>query len=327
MWLAGGLALLLVAACFGDDAVTTVPPTADGGGPEASATDGASPEVDASAPTACDRAKPFGGLEPVRTSATLSEVWFTPSSDERTAYLVSSELVDGGVGPSTLSEVSRSAPTDPWTTAAAVPSSLNPSGFATVRTAMTGDGKEIYLSSAPFGSGAVEVYVARRASTTVPFSAPERSNLNIPGQAMFFTWIRSDGLVGYFSTAKAGQDITGLDLFRVERGSTSSAFGAPAAVAELDSPAIDVNAVLTDDELELYFTSNRAGANAVYRSRRTTRADGFGAPVIVDELAAAKVVAPVSLSADGCVMYVLTAQPKDAGQDDMFDVWRTRRPK
>lgn len=321
---------MIVAACVGDDLPVGPAGDADAaGGLDAAGSDGSRADAskdDGAVPAACDRAMPFGALEPVRTDPELSEAWFTPSSDERTGYAITGELVDGGLGDFFVYELSRSSTSEPWTSVSAVRSPVNLPGYGAARTAITGDGKELYLSIAPLGSGAIEVYVARRDSTTLPFSTPERSNLNIDGQATFLTWVRGDGLVAYYAAAKAGQDVTGLDLYRVERGSVSSAFGAPTPLP-FNSSVIDANPVVTDDELELYFVSNLSGSNLVYRSRRTTRADGFGPPVVVDELNAAHVVSPVALSGDGCVMYVITVQGKTADGTEVFDLWQTRRPK
>jgi hypothetical protein len=68
----------------------------------------------------------------------------------------------------------------------------------------------------------------------------------------------------------------------------------------------DSDAVVSADELTLFFTSDRAGgvgSNDIWMATRTTTADPFGAPVNVQVLNTAGLDSIGWVSTDGCVVY------------------------
>src|SRR5581483_4002119 len=88
----------------------------------------------------------------------------------------------------------------------------------------------------------------------------------------------------------------------------ATAFGAPVAIAELNSTSNDVSATLSPDELTVYFGSDRPGhigAGSIYSATRATRSAAFGTPALVANVNNANqdVVNP-SISGDGKNLYL-----------------------
>lgn len=79
-------------------------------------------------------------------------------------------------------------------------------------------------------------------------------------------------------------------------------FGPPVAVAELNSAVSDDDPTLTGDLLEIYFASNRAGSEDVWRSTRETVDDPWGMPMPVAEVNSFSLETFPEVSLDGLVL-------------------------
>jgi hypothetical protein len=71
--------------------------------------------------------------------------------------------------------------------------------------------------------------------------------------------------------------------------------------------------VVAPDELTLFFASNRrADPNRtdtdIWMARRSSVADGFDAPMQLDQLNTENADVPTWVSADGCVLYITSGQ-------------------
>ena len=93
-------------------------------------------------------------------------------------------------------------------------------------------------------------------------------------------------------------------------------------VAELSSPtALDELPVVTDDELTVYFGSDRPGGNGgldIRVAHRTTTADGFGVPTLDATLSSASNDYPLWISADGCRFLLSSNRPGGVGGIDIY---------
>lgn len=77
------------------------------------------------------------------------------------------------------------------------------------------------------------------------------------------------------------------DIYVVKRASTADAWGAPAAVAELNSTAAETTPEVSYDGLAIYFASARTptlGGNDIWMATRASRTAAWDAPVHVTEL-------------------------------------------
>jgi hypothetical protein len=135
--------------------------------------------------------------------------------------------------------------------------------------------------------------------------------------------VSDGGLTIIFPSGRPG-GVGAADLYIATRASEAQAFAAPIGLSSVNSMASDLSPALSDDELTLYFASNRGG-NGLYRlyaATRPTRADDFGAPalVVMDYTALGSVGGP-NLSSDELTMYF----DASAGGLGSYDMWMTTR--
>jgi hypothetical protein len=95
--------------------------------------------------------------------------------------------------------------------------------------------------------------------------------------------ITSDGLEFFFTSNRPGS-LGGRSLWQATRASVNDPWGAPVALAGIDSANHEQSPSLTDDGLILLFASNRTGNFDIYLATRASRQAPFGAPVRVDSL-------------------------------------------
>jgi hypothetical protein len=91
----------------------------------------------------------------------------------------------------------------------------------------------------------------------------------------------------------------------------SGSFGAPQPIAILDSTLNDADPTLTDDQLEMYFSSNRLGGlgqTDIYRTQRTTVTASWGTPDHVLELSSTGYDDSPEVSGDGLTLWLTTTR-------------------
>jgi hypothetical protein len=134
---------------------------------------------------------------------------------------------------------------------------------------------------------------------------------------------RASGRTLYFSSTRAGT----ADIFRSE--SHGGVFGPAEAVAELNTSAADGQPNLRRDGLEIFFFSNRAGAqgNDIYSATRESTSDPWSTPVNLgpNVNTAASETRP-SLSWDGTTLYFGSTRSNDGAEGDS-DHWMTTRER
>ena len=146
-------------------------------------------------------------------------------------------------------------------------------------------GTQAWITSQRPGAGSYDLYWATRANSTAPWNPPVLSALSTTG-AEFFADITEDGteLVFAFSpTAGLG------DLMLATRTNVLADFAANSAVAiaTLNTASDEGDPSFSNDALELYFQSDRAGGtqNAIWRATRPNRQSPFGNAVLVSDTA------------------------------------------
>ncbi|HSD86099.1 MAG TPA: hypothetical protein VLB44_01245 [Kofleriaceae bacterium] len=107
--------------------------------------------------------------------------------------------------------------------------------------------------------------------------------------------VSGDGLTMYLSL--------GLDLYVSRRATRSSAWGAPAPIAELNTSNPDYDPSMAPDELEIYFSRVTAGMQCIWTSRRATTADMWPAPTQLVSLCSGVQAGGAYLTADGRHLY------------------------
>lgn len=318
----------LIAACgksYDGEEDTTLP-SRDAAGDEATdaqtSRDGAAAS-DASPPTdatvaPCDLTKDFGAPVAIAELNTADyEGVSSVSADELTMYFGSTHGVAQGQGLQQF-VATRATKTAPW----GAPQLALPAGaWDNWGMSVTADGLTAVVSS-DRNSSNNELYVTTRLSPLAAFNptlgviaGPTNSSANEEGPR----W-SADGKTLYFDSTRSGN----RDLYRVPL--VGSAFGAPVALAELNSTALDAVPIVSPDELTIYFLSARAPTadGDIYVATRTDKGlpfanvkplAGVNLPTAFD--------APGAISPDGCTLY-MTSDRATTGKGDMFVA---KRPK
>ena len=162
-------------------------------------------------------------------------------------------------------------------------SELNSSANGDDDPTLTGDMLEIFFdSSRPPASGG-DIFTARRSSVSAPFGAVTIVAELASARDDTTPDVSSDGLTMYFSSDRATSG--NRDIYRTTRPDRSSSWTAPVPVTELNTPTDDGGVIETADGLQIYFSSERVGANgSIYVASRTARGQPWGVPAPVQGL-------------------------------------------
>lgn len=183
---------------------------------------------------------------------------------------------------------------------------------------ISGDGLVLMFDSDRAQPGMFRPYVAKRASITDPFGPPATiPELMIREVQLHLANPRSL----YFTSPNAVRMGQGLeDIWHVALDENQVVTGTPMAVlGGVNSPAEEVAAALTEDELHIFFRRTVAAEPDIFMSSRSTVNDGFGASSAVPVVALAGVnEVPTWVSADGCNLYLYSDAPNGAGGQDLY---------
>lgn len=174
----------------------------------------------------------------------------------------------------------RSATDQPWSTPTVV-NELS-TQFNETTPEITYDGLTIYLASTrPGGDGADDIYVATRATRgdtwSTPVQVPELSTSAEDGGAAPTSDLLDLVMFTNPTTVNA-------DIYHARRATPTAPWGAPAAMAGINSGVNDFSPMLTDDKLTLYFDSFRAGTDDLYVATRPNLTVSFSSPSPISEL-------------------------------------------
>jgi Tol biopolymer transport system component len=166
---------------------------------------------------------------------------------------------------------------------------------------LTADGLIMYTMG---GTGPnFDIYTTTRGSLQSPFATLSLVRELNTGLADDNPFVLPSGQAIYFSSDRGGN----LDLYRAARSAAS--FNPPVIVAgaDLATPGVEAQPVVSADELTLLFSSNRpggVGASDVYIATRPSASVPFDAPQNLTAVNTIGDDAPSWLSADGCLLYL-----------------------
>lgn len=160
----------------------------------------------------------------------------------------------------------------------ATPTTLN-TGDREAGASLSSDGLELFYSTNPMRGANADIYVVRRTAPDGPFLTPQPvAAVNDRGAWDEDPFVSADGLRLYFSSNRTG----GMGLYVAERASREAPFGAAVLLeGAVNTTAGDRFPTLTEDELTMYFSSDRpggAGGYDIWVARRPTRSEPFGEP-------------------------------------------------
>lgn len=250
----------------------------------------------------CNLGAPFGAavaIAELNTSAIETDPRLT--HDELTMYFTR-------VDPTTYDDIWVA--TRPSKTAAfGAPTKLALSSSDSENTASpTGDDLTLFFTAQKSTPGP-NIYMATRAATNVDFGAPiDVKSINVSSTGSYRSpYVMPDGLGLYFDSdvgaISGGCGGSCTDLFRAT-ASTPGSFTLDADVfANVNTSDVETNAVVSLDELTIYFYSDRGGNAHVWQATRASKTAPFGTPVADFELDSDLTV-PGWISDDGCRLYL-----------------------
>jgi WD40 repeat protein len=174
------------------------------------------------------------------------------------------------------------------------------------------DGLSLYFYSERGGGAAAarDIYVATRSDPNGAFdTAAPLASVNSSSKE-HLPWTSADQLTLYFSSQRSGN----LDIWRSTRAALGDAFGAPTAVAELNSSADDTGTTLTEDQRTLIFASlrpNGAGDFDLYQSVRAGTDEPFSTPQALTVLNTGALELDPALSRDGQELLFVSSRNGD----------------
>jgi hypothetical protein len=267
----------------------------DGGGGSDAATD---------APTGCDLAAPFGApvaVAELNTPATETDPRLT--HDELTMYFT---RIDGATADD-IWVAKRPSKTAAF--GAPVKLALVDTNGSENTASPTGDDLTLFFTAHQSTPGP-NIYMATRAATDVDFGAPIAvASIDVSATGSYRSpYVMPDGLGLYFDSdvgAIAGGPCGGscTDLVRATASAPGSFTLDTGVFANVNTSDVETNAVVTTDELTLYFYSDRGGASHVWQATRASKSAPFGTPVADFELDS-NLTVPGWISDDGCRLYV-----------------------
>jgi Tol biopolymer transport system component len=186
---------------------------------------------------------------------------------------------------------------------------------------VTDDGKEIYFNSyrAAGAVGGADIWRSTRTTVTSMWSAPTNiTALNTTGDDNT-PRITGDGTTMYMSrNPTATREI----MLTTRPNRSLENWATPKLVAELNSADDDTEAVITADELSIYFASNRAGTTDIYVATRTSVANGWTPPKLVEGLNTSTYDEESPYTRDGKTLYFSSNRPGSKGNTN---IWRATR--
>lgn len=187
---------------------------------------------------------------------------------------------------------------------------------AYARLGASGPGYDAYPTITPdgqhmlFGStrnGTVELFVASAVNGS--FEMPDIAELDLVPGADYGNepYMLGDGRTIYFSAGNY-DDGNSSQLYRAE--GDPPAFGGAMLVPGVNGMDQELAPVVSDDELEIFFASNRAQpgpdmALDIYTATRDRPDEPFGPPALVQSLTTPDIDWPLWLSPDACELYYI----------------------
>jgi hypothetical protein len=272
--------------------------------------DTGTPTIDSTLPEAgppCDPSEPFGaalpvpGLEDGGANA-VAGVRLTP--DLLTAYFAADGRPDS-LGGYDLYVATRARTTDPLEDIAPVVGARINSYRNEMDPSVSGNGLSLAFATSELDLMATALWYSARALPSVPFSGVDHA-LG-PGDAGGYyydtnPYLRENGQVLYFSSNRDPGD--GDDIFLARWN--GSQFGPPEPVNGINTYYSEVYPVVTPDDLQIYFASDRmagAGQFAMYLATRGSATQPFTVLRAISELYSGKSDFPSFVSRDGCSLY------------------------
>jgi Tol biopolymer transport system component len=261
--------------------------------------DGAADRFDG--PLTCDHSQPFttislvGGISP---GSGMFDSAARFSRDELTVYFTS--LRGGNYA---IYSATRTSTADDFELASKVPNIGSDGGTGDLDPSVTEDGLTMYFDTARTHAWAI--FTATRETPDAPWSAATEFAPLAHGDGISegMPYVLPKGDAFYFQSNRAGPL---LHIFRMARR-TNGAWGSPETIAGF-SVNNEFSPVVSDDELTLYFASDREatpepGDYDIWMATRPSKSAAFESPTLVVGVNTVMGETPSWLSPDACRLY------------------------
>lgn len=195
---------------------------------------------------------------------------------------------------------------------------------------ISADGLSIYYCSLRSGGyGGYDMWVTSRETTQDEWGPPVNLGPVVNSSSDDFSEdISTDGLELYFGSNRSGS--SGYDIWVSTRATTQDEWTRPVNLGpQVNSSAFEGCPAISDDGLELYFWSSRAGSSGTYDiwvSRRAMRQDDWGVAENLGYLINSSTAELCTdVSPDGLSLIFVSARAGGYG-GSLGDLWLTRRP-
>ena len=175
------------------------------------------------------------------------------------------------------------------------------------------------------GGGLENLYVATRSDRGTTFSAAAAiAELNTADDEGT-PFLSYDGLTLYFYSTRS-EGLGDRDILFATRPDTAAQFTDAVWLEGVNTADREHLPTLTQDELSIVFSSNRAGGEGesdLWTAQRASRSDAFGVPVALSEINTAGDETGPSLSPDGLTLFFVSDDASGLGSED---IWMATRP-
>jgi hypothetical protein len=198
---------------------------------------------------------------------------------------------------------------------------LNSSGATTQDPSVTADRLEIYFASGrtPGCGGSSDIWMATRAVTTDPWSAPTCVASVSSSGYDDSPEISRDGLTLYLSSDRS-PSLGGADIYISTRATRASVWSAPTRVAEVSSAASEANVAISGDGQTMVIDSDQSGNRDLYLS--TWSGTAWTTPMPIAAVATADTEGAPGLDYTGSRLYFTHGVEADQTSFDIYFVDR-----
>jgi hypothetical protein len=259
----------------------------------------------------CDLSKPFAAATLVpNVNTSNDEYLFTTTRDELYGFV--SYVVQSSSSATILTTSRRSTGDSFGMPNGTVTEQINKATGSEYGPSPVSDGLLMYFHRQTTAN--IGIYAASRAVGGV-FNLG--NTVSVDGKPLLnalSATISADGMTLYWL------DFNDFKLHSATRGATPTIF---TGNTEVSTMAIPTSAVLSADELTLFYTNNTTNGD-ILEATRASKSVPFGIGVPVANVNSPQSDYPTHLSHDGCVLYIISTRAGGVGGPD---VWQAQRPQ
>lgn len=278
----------------------------------------------------------FSNATNLGLSVNSPEADFDPSISADGLELYFNSYRSGGFGNADIWVATRKTEAGPWGKPVNLGASINSPAHENAPY-ISADGLSLYFcSDRSGGCGGRDVWVTKRKTRSDPWGEPVNLGPSVNSAAdEHGPSISSDGLSLYFSglwdDLKRSGGLGQADIWLTTRKTVADPWGKPVNLgATVNSPRMDESPSISDDDLSLYFNSNRPGGQGlmdVWVTKRKTKSDPWGEPVnLGPSFNSMGWEGNPDISGDGSTLYFASSWSGGSGSIDLWVV-SLRKPR